>query len=436
LAAQRRGRSSWAKRARNKALFRRENIWLAAGGRLANAAGKASPPETPMSFWPIPTRRDHLLTSGVVVSFLALTIIPAFSVAARAEDSIPQLGARDFGWNVNFWDFQLDPPPGLGHGPMKTDPNFPYNSQIQNGGSFSGGPLQPPIVNTKDPILKPWAAAQMQATNKEVLSGKKGLPFVSQSRCWPGGVPGQLLFLQPMYFLQTPNVVWMIWERDHFARRIYLTDKHSEHVKPSWFGDSIGHYEGGDTLEVDTIGLAAGKYHYIDSFRTPHTEKLHVVERFTISPDGRALTAIITVEDPDTFNGPLTLTVNRHGARTQWRWRRWFAPRMRRSTSQIRISIRFRRPANRISDRRAVGSSSPGTDPVAFGLVDSFNRPGGDITGIAMFGSLLAAKRLEMLREVVPGAGQFGVLVNPHGPTTAAETNELQAAAGVLGVRI
>src|SRR5262249_32299977 len=121
------------------------------------------------------------------------------------------------------------------------------------------------------------------------------------------GVPGQLLFLQPMYFLQRPNEVLMIWERDQWVRRVRLTEKHSEHVKPSWFGESIGHYEGGDTLVVDTIGLAAGDYHYIDSFRTPHTEKLHVVERFTISQDGRALTAIVTVEDPDTFNGPLTL---------------------------------------------------------------------------------------------------------------------------------
>jgi hypothetical protein len=248
--------------------------------------------------------RSRLLAGGVVAGFLAATLFPSSSGAA---DSIPQLGSRDFGWNVNFWDFQLDPPKGAAHGPMKTDPNYPYNSQIQNGGFCTGCELQPPIVNTKDPILKPWAAEEMQATNEEVLSGKRPLPFVSQSRCWPGGVPGQLLFLQPMYFLQTPKQVWMIWERDHFARRVYLTDKHSEHVKPSWFGESIGHYEGGDTLVVDTIGLAGGKYHYIDSFRTPHTEKLHVVERFTISEDRRALTAIVTLEDPDTFNGPLTL---------------------------------------------------------------------------------------------------------------------------------
>jgi hypothetical protein len=253
------------------------------------------------------TLRSRLVAGGVVAGFLAATLVSSFSVAAPAETSIPQLGSRDFGWNVNFWDFQLDPPQGSAHGPIKTDPNYPYNSQIQNGGFFADGELRPPIVNAKDPILKPWAAAHMQATNEEVLSGKRPLPFVAQSRCWPGGVPGQLLFLQPMYFLQTPNEVWMIWERDQWVRRIHLTDKHSEHVKPSWFGESVGHYEGGDTLVVDTIGLAAGEYHYIDSFRTPHTEKLHVVERFTISPDGRALTAIVTVEDPGTFNAPLTL---------------------------------------------------------------------------------------------------------------------------------
>src|SRR6516164_8189077 len=153
----------------------------------------------------VSTLRSRLLAGGVVAVFLAATLTPSFLVAAAAEDSIPRLGSGDFGWNENFWDFQLDPPQGSGHGPIKTDPNYPYNSQIQNGRLFTGGELQPPIVNTKDPILKPWAAAQMQATNDEVLSGKMAIPFASQSRCWPGGVPGQLLFLQPMYFLQTPK---------------------------------------------------------------------------------------------------------------------------------------------------------------------------------------------------------------------------------------
>jgi hypothetical protein len=255
----------------------------------------------------VSTLGSRLLAGGVVAGFLAVTLVSSFSNTARADDTIPQFGSRDSGWTVNFWDFQLDPPQGSAHGPIKTDPKYPYRSQCQNGRCSGGSDIAPPIVNAKDPILKPWAAERMAATNEEVLSGKKGLPFLAQSRCWPGGVPGQLLFLQPMYFLQTPNEVWMIWERDHFWRRINLTDKHSENVKPSWFGESIGRYEGGDTLVVDTVGLAGGEFHYIDSFRTPHTEKLHVVERFTISRDGGALTAIVAVEDPDTFNGPLTL---------------------------------------------------------------------------------------------------------------------------------
>jgi hypothetical protein len=98
----------------------------------------------------------------------------------------------------------------------------------------------------------------------------------------------------------------MIWQRDHMVRRIFLTDQHSEHVTPSWFGESIGHYENGDTLVVDTIGLST-ENSYIDNFRTPHTEKMHVVERFTIEPDGKNLTAIAIVNDPDTFNAPLAM---------------------------------------------------------------------------------------------------------------------------------
>jgi hypothetical protein len=161
------------------------------------------------------------------------------------------------------------------------------------------------LGNTKDPVLKPWAAAQMLASNEEVLSGQRGLPFTAQSRCWPGGIPGQLLYpIEPMYFIQTPKEVWMIWQRDHMVRRIYLTDKHSESVTPSWFGESIGHYENGDTLVIDTIGLST-KNSFIDNYRTPHSEKEHVVERYKVSADGRMLEAAVTVDDPDTFNEPI-----------------------------------------------------------------------------------------------------------------------------------
>jgi hypothetical protein len=86
------------------------------------------------------------------------------------------------------------------------------------------------------------------------------------------------------------------------VRHIYLTDKHSPNVKPSWFGESIGHYENGDTLVIDTIGLNTRTF--VDQFRTPHTEKLHVVERYRLIEGGNAIEAIATVEDPGAFTTP------------------------------------------------------------------------------------------------------------------------------------
>jgi hypothetical protein len=76
---------------------------------------------------------------------------------------------------------------------------------------------------------------------------------------------------------------------------------HSATVKPSWYGESVGHYEG-DTLVVDTIGLNTKTF--VDQFRTPHTEKLHVIERWHMINGGKTMEVDVTVEDPDTFYQP------------------------------------------------------------------------------------------------------------------------------------
>jgi hypothetical protein len=250
----------------------------------------------------MPDRRVTALGCAIGAIAFAMSTVSAM---ADTEHSMQGLSSSEFGWSANNWDFLIPPPEGAGHGPIGTDPAYPYTTQIQNGGRVFD-PLQVPIVDTKDAILKPWAAKQMQETNEEIHSGKRKLPFMAQSRCWPGGIPGQLLFLEPVYFAQVKGAVWMIWQRDNFARRIALTQKHSENLKPTWWGESIGHYEGDNALVVDTIGISAKSF--IDSFRTPHTDKLHVVERYTLSPDGRTLKAVVTLDDPDTFNGKLTLT--------------------------------------------------------------------------------------------------------------------------------
>jgi hypothetical protein len=93
----------------------------------------------------------------------------------------------------------------------------------------------------------------------------------------------------------------MIKEGGVEIQHIYLNVPHSANVKPSWYGESVGHYEG-DTLVVDTIGQNSKTV--VDAFRTPHTEKLHVVERWHLIDGGKGLEVNITVDDPDTFNQP------------------------------------------------------------------------------------------------------------------------------------
>jgi putative ABC transport system substrate-binding protein len=76
-----------------------------------------------------------------------------------------------------------------------------------------------------------------------------------------------------------------------------------------------------------------------------------------------------------------------------------------------------------------------GTDPVQEGLVASLNRPGGNVTGVSFLSGLLGAKRLELLRQLVPKATTIGVLVNPK-PDTEAERRDVQAAALALGLQL
>jgi hypothetical protein len=198
------------------------------------------------------------------------------------------------GWISGGTEFIALP---TGPHPVTFDKAHPY---VPNN---TGGQPTLRVADLDNPILQPWVVDALRKINEKVLSGKAAFP--PQVRCWPLGVPAFVLYpAQPIYFVQTPTEVLMTWQADQMVRRVFLTDKHSQNVKPSWFGESIGHYEDGDTLVVDTIGLNTKTF--VDNYRTPHTEKLHVIERFKLMPGAKAIEITVTVDDPGAFTTPWT----------------------------------------------------------------------------------------------------------------------------------
>jgi hypothetical protein len=234
---------------------------------------------------------------------LAVSVVIGLVGAATAIEIATHAAPPDFsglaGWQATGPDYA---PVSGALGPVVSDPAHPYFSNAA--ARRAGGQPTFRVADLTDPNLKPWAKAVMKRENDKVLAG--GIGYTPRSSCMPAGVPAFMLFpvVEPIYFLQTPKQVTMVFSGDAQVRRVYLDVPHSAHPKPSWYGESVGHYEG-DTLVIDTIGL--NDKSYLDNYRTPHSEKLHVVERWKLV-DAATIQVAFTVDDPDTFNEPWTAT--------------------------------------------------------------------------------------------------------------------------------
>jgi hypothetical protein len=237
-----------------------------------------------------------MVRPGWVVLVSCVVALGAAGAQSAQTQSPPEFAPNpNVGWVAMSGEFIA---PASGPGPVRRHPNY---RRISNDDLRASG-AQPtfPMGDPDSPILQPWASDAIKKHNDLVLSGKPAFP--RQASCWPVGVPGFLLYpVQPVYFTQTPKLVTMAWQADHQIRRVYLTDKHSANVKPSWFGESIGRYEG-DTLVVDTVGIDTRTV--IDGYQTPHTEQLHVIERFHLIDGGKTLEVNVRVEDPGAFTTP------------------------------------------------------------------------------------------------------------------------------------
>jgi hypothetical protein len=181
------------------------------------------------------------------------------------------------------------------------------------------------------------------------LHGELGLNYIGdanpRNQCRPEGPP--FVFSNgPVQILQTPDKATVIYGYNHQVRHIRMNQQHSEKVTPSWYGDSVGHYEG-DTLVIDTVGIKVGRYSMVDWYGTPHTEALHVVERYRMldydaakeafdrdakehqvpagkpvaNPAGKYLQLRFTVEDSNVFTAPWSATMTfRYGGNGPLDW--------------------------------------------------------------------------------------------------------------------
>ena len=156
----------------------------------------------------------------------------------------------------------------------------------------------PWIADTSNPILLDWTRAALQR-NRE--GEEAGIPHLSfQQNCKPSGVPQILNLRYQMVLLQEAEQTTILYENNQQIRRVYMDQGHPADLDRSWYGHSVGHYEG-DELVVDTV--AQVDFTELDRFGTLHTDALHVVERYRLL-DENTLQIVFTVTDQKAFTVP------------------------------------------------------------------------------------------------------------------------------------
>ena len=150
--------------------------------------------------------------------------------------------------------------------------------------------------------MQPWAEELLL---KRMQDAKDGHPFAhTKSRCLPAGLPKSMdpPASLPIQLLVTPGQVTVLFEEFNDFRIIRMGGKHDPDADPGYFGDSVGHWEG-RTLVVDTVGLTTATT--LDSIGLPHSDAMHIVERYRRTGD--TLEILLTIDDPKAFTRSWTM---------------------------------------------------------------------------------------------------------------------------------
>ena len=269
------------------------------------------------------------------------TVIIATTAAAALFSSpvFTQQAIPDFS---GIWAHPSDAP---GFEPPLSGPRPVTNRSRLAGGASNGDQL---VGDYNNPILQPWAAEVVKKYGEIELNG--GLLRSPRNQCWPEPPPF-IFWNYLMQMFQQPNSITILYQWND-VRHVRMNEPHRVQMTPSWYGDSIGRYEG-DVLVIDTVGIKADRpFAMVDAFGTPYTTALHVVERYRlidheaakealerdakensklpnvpVRPDpnyrGKHLQLQFTVEDEGVFTTPWSATItyrpgfNWRGA-TEW----------------------------------------------------------------------------------------------------------------------
>lgn len=158
----------------------------------------------------------------------------------------------------------------------------------------------------EEPSMTEWGLAQYKAAKSSF--GQHTYPLAQTTdplyhSCTPPGLPRVYLHPFPMQIIQMPGEVLILFEYDSMRHQIFTDGRaHDELLGPQWMGDAIGHWEG-DTFVADTRNF--NDKTWLDRMGHPHSDQLHVVERFHRA-DHDHLTDDITMEDPKAYTKPWT----------------------------------------------------------------------------------------------------------------------------------
>jgi hypothetical protein len=149
------------------------------------------------------------------------------------------------------------------------------------------------------PPLTPAAQAIYEQHVQAAAHGDRS--FDGMSRCLPPGLPRLMLVKEPFEILQKPKVLYFVFQLNRLPRRVYVDEQLPTDPDPHWLGYSVAHWDG-NALVIQSAGF--NDLTVLDDAGLPHSEDLRLTERYELSPDGRHLHALFTIEDPKTFTHP------------------------------------------------------------------------------------------------------------------------------------